>query len=594
LWTKNITLPAAITGEGSVDVDAHNNYVVSTNLANGAEFVMKLDKDGNEIWNFSHFSTGMGGNGTLYDIAITPHEDIVMAGLIRTVGGVRPQLYQYSQTHNSNKFTFANISLNQVDRNLLLHYPVATTGSGISIYFGGETPYVYSEGGASTSVYNLSFENSQDRLSYGEVGLTDSNTYTNMYLRNNLVEVKSENINDYNETAEILFKSLPAYIIYDSPTAKRNGLPCGAYCYDQYPDPPSLTYLMNVTEFTNYSIGMGCLNFTIFEQNNGTYPINLYEDITICRDTYYVNSTMPLLIPMLGNIDIDCNESTIIGNGLGEFLLSNFQGTTLENCTIKTFRDAVRFMNSTAGALSNEYNLTYVNTSDDYIYDSAVDAFGDYVLVGAVGSTHQWWIAKRMANGTEVWNQTLAFSSQGDRAYGVAVDKDNNYVVVGIQKLSSLSGTDMVIAKFYPNGTQAWNRTWDSGGTSDDVGSKVAVDKDNHYIVAGSVKIGFGSSDGLIVKYDSSGNQVWNKTVGMGFDDKFNDIAVDGRNDYIAVGDSWGLGALYWYAVKLDSGNRTLWSTGPAFGDTGTSAYGVAVDHEGYYVLAGAVNESSL
>jgi len=93
--------------------------------------------------------------------------------------------------------------------------------------------------------------------------------------------------------------------------------------------------------------------------------------------------------------------------------------------------------------------------------------------------------------------------------------------------------------KYDSSGVQQWNRTW--GGIDEDGGSLTAVDSsDNVYISGWTVSFGAGDSAGdsdmVLVKYDSSGVQQWNRTWG-GIDPGWG-VAVDSSDNVYLAGDT--------------------------------------------------------
>ncbi|MFX1538280.1 MAG: SBBP repeat-containing protein, partial [Promethearchaeota archaeon] len=117
-----------------------------------------------------------------------------------------------------------------------------------------------------------------------------------------------------------------------------------------------------------------------------------------------------------------------------------------------------------------------------------------------------------------------------DEGFGIAISEENIYTVGYTNLLGSL---DLVLIKWNKTGGQVWNRTW--GGWGNNIGKGVAVDGDGNIYTAGTAwgnNIGKGVAvDGdkniytvgtadfsvdtrvlLLVKWDKTGRQVWNRT----------------------------------------------------------------------------------
>ena len=122
-----------------------------------------------------------------------------------------------------------------------------------------------------------------------------------------------------------------------------------------------------------------------------------------------------------------------------------------------------------------------------------------------------------------------------DRGYGVAVDSSDNVYLAGYTYSSGAGGNDMVLVKYDSSGVQQWDRTW--RGIDSAVGSVLAVDSsDNVYLSGWTISFGEGLFDMVLVKYDSSGVQQWNRTWGGSSDDEGRGVAVDSSDNVYLSG----------------------------------------------------------
>jgi hypothetical protein len=132
---------------------------------------------------------------------------------------------------------------------------------------------------------------------------------------------------------------------------------------------------------------------------------------------------------------------------------------------------------------------------------------------------------------------------------------------------------------------KSWQRTYDSG--RDDVGMGVVVDSHNNVIVTGYVMNVHGDNDFYTIKYDSTGNKIWDITYDSGRDDRAMDVAVDSLDNIIVTGWSYNASNNYdYYTIKYSSTGNKIWD---ATYDSGMSdqAFGVAVDSFDNVIITG-------
>jgi uncharacterized delta-60 repeat protein len=193
----------------------------------------------------------------------------------------------------------------------------------------------------------------------------------------------------------------------------------------------------------------------------------------------------------------------------------------------------------------------------------------------------------------QAWVQRYNGPANGNNeANAVAVDGSNNVIVTGASTKSG-SGYDYATIKYSSAGIALWTNRYNGPGNGDDEPAAVAVDSGNNVIVTGYSMGSSGYEDYATIKYSSDGVPLWtNRYKGPGgMEDVATAVAVDGGNNVLVTGYSWGgEGSWYDYAtIKYSSAGVPLWTNrynGP--GSLADLAYAVAVDGSNNVIVTGA------
>ena len=166
--------------------------------------------------------------------------------------------------------------------------------------------------------------------------------------------------------------------------------------------------------------------------------------------------------------------------------------------------------------IQNESNRTWGGVENeigkDIVFDSFYNVyfFGETWSFGAGG--RDLCLVKYDYSGTQLWNRTWGGNSL-EYARKILLDSSENIYLIGVTRSFGEGENDMCIIKFNSLGEQMWNKTW--GGYETDYAYDAVIDSlDNIYIAGYTYSFGAGGNDICLVKYDYSGTQLWNRTCG--------------------------------------------------------------------------------
>ncbi len=167
---------------------------------------------------------------------------------------------------------------------------------------------------------------------------------------------------------------------------------------------------------------------------------------------------------------------------------------------------------------------------------------------------------------------------------------DNNL----FKKLFSAFILFLLLASFSVNIVHAqvvpwveWTQSY--GGVDDDRAYSVVATSDGGFALAGDTySFGMGKNDFWLIKTDSLGNMLWNRTYGGSDYDACYSIIVTSDGGFALAGYTWsfGNGLRDFWLVKTDGDGIVEWNQ--TYGGEGAdSAYSVCQSSDGGFVLAG-------
>ena len=204
------------------------------------------------------------------------------------------------------------------------------------------------------------------------------------------------------------------------------------------------------------------------------------------------------------------------------------------------------------------------------------------------------WGTKISPGGDIIWDRT--FGGAGDEvANSIIQDSSGGFVFTGTTSTSKSEG-DVYAVELDASGNLVWQKQF--GGPGDDAGNAIVEAEPGTYVIAGySRSFGAGDKDSWIFKVDDRGTVVkwgepaleWSFTYGIADNDSISSIIKDGSDGYILAGYSTSLtnGLRDFRILKIDSHGAIVWDkTYEDYNDETINS--ICEAHDGGYMAAGS------
>jgi len=217
---------------------------------------------------------------------------------------------------------------------------------------------------------------------------------------------------------------------------------------------------------------------------------------------------------------------------------------------------------------NGDWDKTFGGSDDDEGMSVNQTDDGGFILVGSTYSygvgNKDVWLIKTDTNGNELWNRTFG-GVEYDSGESVKQTFDGGFIITGGTRSYCNGGIDVWLIKTDGDGNYLWNKTF--GGRHGEYGLSVQQTRDSGYIIVGYTQsYGYGSPNGStdvwLIKTDTNGNELWNKTFGGTSRDSGYSVQQTTDEGYILVGEtnSYGSGNVDVWVIKTDSEGNELWN----------------------------------
>ncbi|MFX1571961.1 MAG: SBBP repeat-containing protein [Promethearchaeota archaeon] len=176
---------------------------------------------------------------------------------------------------------------------------------------------------------------------------------------------------------------------------------------------------------------------------------------------------------------------------------------------------------------------------------------------------------KYTSSGTLEWNSTWETTTSSSLVaaggFGVAIDSSDDVYIVGTTSyynIYNISTKTIILLKYDQSGTQLWNRTL-GDIINNTEGVSIVIDSLDNIYFTGIWERSYNEVDIILAKYDQSGTQLWNRTWGGSGSDEVSEIVVDSLDNIYVTGIISQVG----FFVKFDGDGVVKWNvTTPSIG----------------------------
>ena len=245
------------------------------------------------------------------------------------------------------------------------------------------------------------------------------------------------------------------------------------------------------------------------------------------------------------------------------------------------------------GTPTQLWNLTWGGINSDIPRDLVLDTSNNMYIGGyteSFGSGSSDLVSiKYDSSGIQQWNKTWG-GTDYEECRGIKIDSSNNTYITGLVNSFNIITTNVLILKRNSTGDEEWYNTWD--GESRDECSKIAFDSLGNYYLTGFTEVfGKGERDAILLKYDASGLQQWNLTWGGNEAEEAYSIAIDSYDDIYITGltKSFGPGDSCAFLLKYNDTGDLQWNHtwGGNYVESGS---GIAFDSSGDVYMGGSTS----
>ncbi len=206
---------------------------------------------------------------------------------------------------------------------------------------------------------------------------------------------------------------------------------------------------------------------------------------------------------------------------------------------------------------------------------------GGYLIAGEIRTIYagdsDMYIVKTNGVGDILWTKQYGGVKPEYPNSMVATD-DGGFLICGYTASYGAGSNDAWIVKLNSSGDMVWNKTY--GGPGNDEGKEIIRASDGNYVFVGRSNYSGGANyDGFLKKIDPAGNEIWTKYYGGSAYETLRSLKQCSDGGFIAIGQTFTYG-------NGSPGDIYLVRTTPGGDMTWYKTYGGAMEDDGNFVLA--------
>ncbi|MBT8378769.1 MAG: T9SS type A sorting domain-containing protein, partial [Ignavibacteria bacterium] len=197
------------------------------------------------------------------------------------------------------------------------------------------------------------------------------------------------------------------------------------------------------------------------------------------------------------------------------------------------------FLIKTDSSGDTTWTKTYGGSNDERAYSVMQTSDDGYIIVGETTSfgngNDDAWLVRTNSIGDTLWTKSFG-GAESDEGHSVIQTSDGGFVIAGVKE-SSVTYDDMWLIKTNSSGEMLWEKTYDYGVGDNEEGNSVVQTSDGGFAICGlGTNISGFSEDILIIRTDELGDTLWTIAYGDSSYDVGNSIIQSSDGGYVVAG----------------------------------------------------------